>query len=265
MAFERVSAEVLYTLALKDTARNYFICYSIDNHQAYAAVWQLMDGEKPIIGVFLRKTGIIQIAYEPGLVIENYKKAIESLLNRINWKKAIVTVQVKKLFQSMAIETRVDEGAIIVACSPQQYKPSGKKGQIEIRSLTIDDLDDVIEIYLEVFKGFASYDYMVQKLTSGRGRAVGGYLDGKLVTVSQSDYELSDTAIIVGVATRIDNQGKGYGRACFEYLCKQLIEMDNKTLYLQYDAPIAGAFYKSLGFEMVDQTFHIEKIEEVNR
>ncbi len=265
MAFERATAEVLYPLALKDTARNYFVCYSINNHQSYAAVWQLKDGEKPIIGVFLRKTGIIQIVCEPGLIIEPYKEDLESLLERTPWKQAIVTTPLKTLIHSMKVETYSHEGAFIAACSPEQYRPSDRGDVLEIKKLTLDDLDAVIEIYLEVFKGFASYGYMVEKLSSGRGRAIGGFIDGRLVTVCQSDYESSNMALIVGVATRMDVQGKGYGRACLENLCNQLILNEKKTLYLQYDAPISGALYKSLGFERVEQIFHVEKIEEVNR
>lgn len=267
MAFERTTAESLYTLALKDTARNYFVCYSINNHQNYAAVWQLMEDGKPIIGVFLRKTGIVQIIHEPKIIINNYKDDLASLLDNIPWRQAFVTTPLKALIQSMQVETHVHDGAYIAFCSPEQYRPREKSTSdaLVIKDLSIDDLDDVIAIYLEVFKGFASYDYMVNKLKSGRGRASGGFVDGKLVTVSQSDYESTDSAIVVGVATRLNAQGKGYGRACFEHLCNQLILMDNKTLYLQYDAPVAGALYKSLGFEIVEQIFHVEKIEEVNR
>jgi ribosomal protein S18 acetylase RimI-like enzyme len=281
MAFEHATAEALYPLAIKDTAKNYFVCYSINNHQTYAAVWQLKEDDKPIIGVFLRKTGIVQIIQEPGIIIENYKDDLATLLGITPWKQAFVTTPLKMLIQGMQVESRVHEGAYIAACTPEQYRPrnllyekSTKKEQsnidmavngLTIKELTVDDLDDVIAIYLEVFKGFASYDYMVEKLKSGRGRAIGGYVDGKLVTVAQSDYERSDSAIIVGVATRIAAQGKGYGRICFEHLCNQLILKDRKTLYLQYDAPVAGALYKSLGFEIVEQIFHVEKIEEVNR
>ncbi len=281
MAFEHAVAEELYPLAMKDTAKNYFVCYSINNHQSYAAVWQLKEDDKPIIGVFLRKTGIIQIIYEPGINIENYKEDLAILLDKIPWKQAYVTTPLKLLIQSMQVDSIVHDGAFIAACTPEQYRPrnllyekSTLKEQADIeltinnltlKELTVDDLDDVIAIYLEVFKGFASFDYMVEKLKSGRGRAIGGYVDGKLVTVAQSDYESDDSAIIVGVATRIAAQGKGYGRNCFEHLCNQLILKDKKTLYLQYDAPVAGALYKSLGFEIVEQIFHVEKIEEVNR
>ena len=281
MAFERATAEELYPLAMKDTAKNYFVCYSINNRQSYAAVWQLKEDDKPIIGVFLRKTGIVQIIQEPGIIIENYKEDLATLLGKTPWKQAFVTTPLMMLIQGMQVETRVHDGAFIAACTPEQYhprfllseKPSEKEQSninltgngLAIKELTVDDLDDVIAIYLEVFKGFASYDYMVEKLKSGRGRAIGGYVDGKLVTVAQSDYESSDSAIVVGVATRIAEQGKGYGRHCFEHLCNHLILKDRKTLYLQYDAPVAGALYKSLGFEIVEQIFHVEKIEEVNR
>lgn len=271
MAFERTTAEALYPLAMKDTAKNYFVCYSINNHQSYAAVWQLKKDDKPIIGVFLRKTGIVQIIQEPGSNIENYKDDLALLLGKTPWKQAFVTTPLKNLLVGMQVGSRVHDGAFIASCTPERYNPRVtlfEKATIQglsIKELAIDDLDDVIAIYLEVFKGFASYDYMVEKIKTGRGRAIGGYVDGKLVTVSQSDYESSGSAIVVGVATRIAAQGKGYGRICFEHLCDQLILRDKKTLYLQYDAPVAGALYKSLGFQIVEQIFHVEKIEEVNR
>lgn len=267
MAFLRTTAEVLYPLALKDTARNYFVCYSINNHQSYTAVWQLKEDGKPIIGVFLRKTGILQIIIEPGLNINPYKDDLESLLIKIPWHKAIVTASVKDLMLTMKMDACVDKGAQIAVCSPENYRSViiSEMQNFTVRTLSIDDLDAVIAVYLSVFKGFASYGYMVEKILSGRGRAIGGFMDGVLITVSQSDYENADTAIVVGVATRPEAQSKGYGRVCFEHLCNQLILNDNKTLYLQYDSPIAGALYKSLGFEIVEQIFHVEKNKEVNR
>jgi predicted GNAT family acetyltransferase len=80
-----------------------------------------------------------------------------------------------------------------------------------------------------------------------------------MVSVAQTDFENSDFALIVGVATDPKHQGKGYGRSLMESLCKALAD-EGKTLYLQYDSPVAGSLYESMGFETVEQIMHIKNL-----
>lgn len=257
MAFEPIEAELLYPLALEDSARNYFICYTINNGQPYKGAWQYVADGMPVVGVFLRRTGIVQIAVKPGFDLSSIKVDLEALLNEVPWKQANLAQSQAQLVREMPFKIVEKEGAFIAACSPSDYKPSGYAGALEMKALDVAHIDEIIELYQMVFHGFASRSYMIDKLTSGRGRAIGGFLDGKLISVAQTDYESEASAIIVGVATHPSYQGKGYGRICFESLSTDLIN-EGKTLYLQYDSKIAGALYESVGFKVVEEIVHIE-------
>lgn len=259
MKFVEVKAESLYSLASEDFARNYFICYTMDNHQNYEKVYMFEDNDEAAIGIFLRKTGIVQMALKTGFNPEPHKAELEQLLASLNWKQINICGKLSELVNQMRFKKIVREGAFIARCSPEHFNPLNNQPILEYRWLTSETLNEVVELYKKVFKGFASYDYMMAKIDSKKGRAIGGYLDGKLVTVAQSDYETEKSALIVGVATDPNFQGKGYGRVCLEKLCEPLIK-GGKTLYLQYDSEIAGKLYKNLGFEVIDKILQIERI-----
>lgn len=259
MKLVEVKAESLYSLATEDYARNYFICYTMDNHQNYEKVYMFEDNGEHAIGVFLRKTGIVQMALKTGFNPEPYVAELEQLLASLNWKQINISGRLGELVNQMRFKKIVREGAFIARCTPEHFNAQNSQPILEYRWLTSGDLNEVVELYQKVFKGFASYDYMMAKLDSRKGRAVGGYLEGKLISVAQSDYETDKSALIVGVATDPNYQGKGYGRVCLEKLCEPLIK-DGKTLYLQYDSEIAGKLYKTLGFEVIDNILQIERI-----
>lgn len=82
---------------------------------------------------------------------------------------------------------------------------------------------------------------MKEKLLSKRG--LGIYLED-MKAVGQSDFE----NLIVGVATRPDLQGRGYGYQVMHALVQVLFK-DHDRLYLQYDDPVAKKLYVKLGFK----------------
>lgn len=258
MDFVKVAAESLYELAALDYARNYFICYTLNNHQAYDSAYRLGDSDDPIIGVFVRKTGIVQIAVKPGYNPDKYKVELETLLSSITWKQINTSGKIAEVIKSMSFQKITYKGASISKCLPDRFKVENKQNELIFKRLTVDDLPEVVNLYKTVFKGFATYQYMKEKLDSGRGRALGGYYKGMLVTVAQTDYETSNSALIVGVATLPEFQKKGYGRTCLEILCKPLTEQE-QSLYLQYDAPHAGKLYSDLGFEIIDNILQIKR------
>ena len=122
------------------------------------------------------------------------------------------------------------------------------------------DVPEILKIYQSVFDSFAAGPYMAEKLAQGRGRAFGIKHEDELIAVAQSDYESDQFALIVGVATLKEYQGKSIGRACFQFLCSELVK-EGKTLHLQYDSPIAGELYKSTGFINYERVFHVSRGE----
>lgn len=262
MKFEQTEAELLYRFVVLDPARHYFICHTIDAHKTFKAVWHLKGDCEDQMAVFLRHTGLIQVALSAGVRCINYETLFIRLLGSIEWQQAMVVKSVADVIQKHFDDLQVNEGAIIMKCSPKTFMavPCGAhlENGLEIRSLKTEDLDEVVLLYQDVFTGFASKAYMMDKLGCGKGRAYGAFLQGRLIAVAQSDYESHNSALIVGVATVKHLQRSGYGKIIFKHLCEQLIN-EGKTLYLQYDSSIAGALYKRFGFSKIDQIYHIKK------
>lgn len=264
MKFESCEAEALYDFLILDPARHYFMCHTMDAHKSFRGAWRLMDQKHIQIAVFLRHTGLIQVAIAPRLNWKAYKDAFIELLEAINWQQAMVIETVKQQISGNFEGLEVSEGAKIMMCTPerfQQIEETSRADTFEIRPLDESDLDEVVMIYQEVFTGFASRTYMADKLQKRKGRAYGGFINGQLIAVAQSDYESHQHALIVGVATVKSFQRKGYGKRIFKYLCEMLVS-EGKVLYLQYDSVIAGEMYKHFGFIKLDQIYHIRRMAE---
>ncbi|MGM0396346.1 MAG: GNAT family N-acetyltransferase [Bacillota bacterium] len=116
-----------------------------------------------------------------------------------------------------------------------------------IRELRLEDLPQVVELYMEVFKSYASEQVMEEKLRTGRGRCYGLWEGNRLLSVVQTDFEQDDSALIVGVATRINKQKMGYGTKLLSHAIK-ILQVEGKKLFLEYENPEAGGLYKKLGF-----------------
>lgn len=258
LSFTPCDAQSLYQMVREDIARNYFICYSIDGGMHYEQVWQIDSS----VGVFLRKSGLIQIAVKNGVNIDAYARPLHELLSNVAWRQAIVSEPVMHVLNQMGDGIKVEKGAIISELKPIDYRPMNiTHSAFNFKPLREEHLDDVVTLYEGVFKSFAKKAYMSKKLEDGRGRGVALFVNDALVSVAQSDYESNDSALIVGVATEATHHGMGYGRAVMEALCSALVA-DGKTLYLQYDSPIAGKLYESLGFKQIEQNYYVSKMTE---
>lgn len=259
MKFNEITPYDIYDMALERPAINYFICYTFNNRQTYEKAWAIGEKGKFEIVVLLRKTKLIQVMYEPSVNPMVYTAALSQLLSETDWVQAVVTKPVMEAITSATKVSEISKGAIIAACEVSDFK--AKRFDVDaysLKTLNERDIECVLPLYTEVFKGFASLAYMKEKLATGRGRALGLFKGGVLISVAQTDYETDEEAVIVGVATSKAHQGKGLGRYCFESLCQSLIS-EGKRLYLQYDDPIAGNLYESVGFKAVEQIYKIIK------
>lgn len=249
-------AHKLYELARMDPARNYFVCLTLDNHQTYLNSWQITQHDEPVFGLFLRKTGILQMIKHPDTELMSLSDETSAIIRSISWKQANVTTAFKDYLLFINPDYEVKEAAMIAALESKHYIP--RHHDMKLRAVILDTshLSEVVTLYQRVFKSFASQSYMEEKLLSKRGRAVGLFMNHQLVAVAQSDYEGGGKAVIVGVATHPEYQGMGYGRACLEVLVDQLLDAQ-MTLYLQYDSPTAGKLYESMGFKPFDRVYYV--------
>lgn len=228
----------------KDYARNYFIAMGLLSQKIVFKdiyIWEDPD----VRGIlFHRKSGNLQyVSYDHGNPLE-----LLEFMKGLNFDTLISPRSYCKPLES--ILKIKQEGAIIGALKKETYK---EEVVTDLKTLSINDLDQVIQLYQKVFPGYPKKDYMKEKLESKRG--IGVYIDHDgIQSLAQSDFY----NIIVGVATNPDYQNKGFASKCLHGIIQRLFE-DQETLYLQYDNPEAGRIYERIGFKPVDQVFHYQK------
>lgn len=92
-----------------------------------------------------------------------------------------------------------------------------------------------------------------KKLLTNSGKSY--YIEnskGEIVSIAQTTAENSISAMVVGVATRLDYRRKGLVSKCMSKLCMDYLE-EGKTLCLFYDNPEAGKIYKKIGFKEIEK------------
>ena len=124
-----------------------------------------------------------------------------------------------------------------------------------IRLATVEDLPAILDM-LEKIEGFGDIEYdtdmLRDKIAKGDGRVYLLEEDGRLVSLAQTTAENSQSAMVVGVATRQGFRQRGYATACMSRLCGDL-QAEGKSLCLFYDNPEAGRIYARFGFRKIGE------------
>ncbi|OJV63159.1 MAG: hypothetical protein BGO41_10705 [Clostridiales bacterium 38-18] len=256
--FIQVDPHQLYELAVKDYSRNYFICHTLDKNQPYVSAFGRFEYKEPIVGIFLRKTGLLQIAVADFEKVMEHKSEIINHILAMEFEEISTFESYSALFRENEAFDLISKGAHIAYCTKDSYNDVLGEETLFFKWINSTELESVVALYRKVFKSFASEGSMKDKLLKGRGRALGGYLDNQLIAVAQTDYEDPKGALIVGVATDPEHQGKGYGEQILRKLMQPLLQED-KRLTLQYDSPIAGQLYKKLGFIDYDRVIRLRR------
>lgn len=90
---------------------------------------------------------------------------------------------------------------------------------------------------------------MEEEMTQGGKTAVGGFADGRMVSIASTSAENSESAMVVGVATISECRGKGYASTVVQALCLDCFRRGKKYLCLFYDNETAGRIYNRIGFK----------------
>lgn len=245
--------DVVYKFAEKDIARNYFILLALKSKiPVYEKIYGEYIEEKLKAVLFKRKSGTLQF-YAP----EKFDRSgFIELISTLEYKGLIgPRSYCDKLFDKSIFSTSTD-GAYISKLG-KEAEISALQTNYKTREISIEDLDDIVELYGQVFSSFAPKRIMKEKLLTKRGRGLCIEKKNKIISVAQSDFETKDAAIIVGIATKKEYRCKGLATQCLQELCKDLLS-EGKDLYLQYDNLEAGRVYEKQGFEVLDQVVHLK-------
>lgn len=130
--------------------------------------------------------------------------------------------------------------------------------ELTIRPLTADDAPEAMDLlYLieEFAKTYQSKEKsvhikeMTEEMAQGGKHIMGGFVDGRLVSIAETSAENSQSAMIVGVATHPDCRRKGYASFVVSALCEDCFARGKQFLCLFYDNPKAGRIYNRIGFK----------------
>lgn len=134
----------------------------------------------------------------------------------------------------------------------------GEPENLVIRRLEKEDAAEAIDLLSNIAEFARTYKRdeldeqvrrMEEEMDQGSKAAVGGFLNGRMVSVASTSAENSESAMVVGVATVSESRGKGYASAVVQALCRDCFKRGKKYLCLFYDNPVAGRIYNRIGFK----------------
>ncbi|MFA6776005.1 MAG: GNAT family N-acetyltransferase [Sphaerochaetaceae bacterium] len=191
------------------------------------------------------KTGLFDTQAVAALIRE--KKVMH-----VNGKEA----DVRALSQSLSMKCRSTMMCRLEHLKDVPCKPFSTE---VVRPLTKEDMKDNLRLAMDIDEFRDTYKgkdpakeemQMIDGLSHGDLR-YGLFFGGKLCSVAGSTACNSQSAMLVGVATRREERGKGYAQAVVSALCADHFLKGRKFICLFWDNPKAWRLYEKLGFEKV--------------
>ncbi len=245
---------IVFDLAKRDVIRNYFILLGLLNKKTvYEKIYgEFMSGELKAI-LLKRKSGTLQFYSPTDFDLDGFGEIILNL----NAHSMIGAKSYCSKFLERGIFSSSRDGAYMAKLEKKHIK-NRFENKYKIREIRVNDLEKVVDLYKSVFPSFAPKEVMEEKLKTKRGRGVLIEEDGEIISVCQTDFETSDSVVIVGVATKKSHRNKGLATFCLKVIIETLAN-EGKDIYLQYDNLEAGQIYKELGFKVIDQIVHLKR------
>lgn len=239
----------------QDNARNYFIRLGMESprpvFERIVGEWDAEGDLKAVL--FERLSGNLQFYAREGFDAAGFGAE----LARLEFDSLISPVSCCSKLAFAAGLQRVKTGAVIAKLDKSHRVASVDKN-CSWEYLRIEDLDQVTALYKRVFDSFSSKQVMEERLKGQRGRGLCLKRDGHIISVLQSEFEEKDSALIVGVATAPEEQGRGLATEGLKLLCEEL-QQEGKDLFLLYDNPTAGKIYEKIGFCPIDEVGYYKK------
>lgn len=236
----------------KKPSINVFIIGNIENfgfNSEFQEVWGSFDKDNNLNGVLLRfNENFIPYYEDKNADIDGFKKIISSHKSTklISGEKNIVDD-----FYDVFEKNKERSSYFCEMVSSKNLLHCDKNIKIASKNEAqgIYDLIDTIEEFKDTPN--VPVKDIIRKIEDKSGRIY--YIENEnkeIISVAQTTAENTKSAMVVGVATRVDYRRQGLVSTCLSRLCSDLLK-ENKTLCLFYDNPEAGKVYHKLGFETI--------------
>ena len=142
----------------------------------------------------------------------------------------------------------------------QVHKQTSFSSDISIRLLTKDEVGKAIDLLMTIEEFRKTYEntnrdeqiIRTQEEMDSKNKVImGAFRKEKLLALAETSAETTTSAMIVGVATALDERKHGYASAVVSALCENCFSRNMKFLCLFYDNPEAGRIYNRIGFEEI--------------
>ena len=243
--------ETVMALVGKKPAENLLIIGDIEAYGFESDVqelWGQFEDDK-LVAVLLRYDQnyipYSEIAYD----VEGFAKIINQNKERIEISGLQhLNIPLRKYINR---EIRRDSETYYAKCTELRYDVSSKNFD-QVMNLQPSEYEENIAM-LSSIPEFSTGTFSVEereraeKFQTGRTYIVRDK-QGIMVSSASTTAENSQSAMIVGVGTKLGYEKTGYATLCMEKLCSDLLA-EGKSICLFYDNPAAGNIYKRLGFE----------------
>ena len=128
---------------------------------------------------------------------------------------------------------------------------------IQVRELGPEDLDEALELlrgiqeFSDTYHGAENEKEQLAQCWKCGGMMLGAFRGKRLVSTAQTTAASTRSAMVVGVATRPEERGRGCASAVVAELCRRNFARGREFLCLFYDNPAAGRIYHRVGFAQV--------------
>lgn len=208
--------------------------------------WGAFDGEA-LVGILFRYVNMVVLVDADGGTVPSFAPLVdlqEGLAGaRGSWEAMQALRHVLQRYCSTSLELspfmRLD---VPPRCSEDLLRLA--------RRATMDDLDELADLYAGAGTMYRSRPNVMNKLKSGRVFVVDDPSTQRIVSCALLNVESSRVGIIGGVYTHPTVRGRGYAAACTAALSIDL-QKDGKLPCLFYENPVAGRVYSRLGFREV--------------
>lgn len=182
--------------------------------------------------------------YAFGSIISNYNLSNPDTVKNVNGYWEYISHLFKKLY--------VDKPAAI----KEKYlylmktKPLASFDKVRVRRATLEDLDNLVELYThqrELKRDRKKIEYTLTNL-----RTYVAEIGGTIVSTVSTNTESSDTAVLGGLFTPKFLRGQGYATACVAKATHDLIEEGKKPCIFN-DDPSIDIILKKIGFDIISK------------
>ncbi len=130
---------------------------------------------------------------------------------------------------------------------------------VTVKRLLPENAKDIVEMFKSI-EGFSDsqdgkeadrIEELAYGIKENKDIGYGAFKDGEMISVAKTTAENDISAMVVGVATKLEYRKRGYASAMVAHVCQESLSLNKRFICLFYDNPEAGKIYRKIGFKEI--------------